>query len=48
VHGYEYHKKTERMDEDIKTNGIISGEETTMRQTSNFAVVTATITKQWN
>ena len=48
MHGYEYHKKSERMDEDNKTNGIISGEQAVLRQTSNYATVTATIMKQWN
>jgi len=36
------------MDEDNKTNGIISGEQTVLRQTSNFATVRATKMKQWN
>jgi hypothetical protein len=48
VHGYEYHIKSERMDEDNKTNGIISGEQTVLRQTLNSATVAVTIMKQWN
>ena len=44
MHGYEYDIKSERMDEDNKTNGIISGEQTVLRQTSNFAMLTYLLT----